>query len=68
MNPEVYAINIYKFSSYFAENILRLHYKDQLVNAVSDNNPCMRIIMSTQMHYVGKKAGFYDIETAPLIF
>jgi hypothetical protein len=37
INPlkhEVHLNNIYKFSSYFKENTMRLHYKDQMVNIV----------------------------------
>jgi hypothetical protein len=36
--PEVYENNIWEFSSCLAEDILRLHYKDQLVHSVQENN------------------------------
>jgi hypothetical protein len=34
-------LNIYKFSSYLTGNKLRLHYKDQLVNAVWGKTRCL---------------------------
>jgi hypothetical protein len=34
LKTEAHLNNIKKFSSYFEENTMRLHYKDQLVNAV----------------------------------
>jgi hypothetical protein len=34
LKHEIYLINIYNLSSYLKENKMRLHYMDQMVNAV----------------------------------
>lgn len=55
------AINIYKFTSYLAEIILRLHYRNQLVNLVSVNKPCIKMTRNTEKHCVGKIQSFITL-------
>lgn len=57
------AINIYKFTSYLAENILRLHYRNQLVNLVSVNNPWAKITRNIKTLW-GQNLEFYNTEVA----
>jgi hypothetical protein len=40
--PYTRLCNIYEFCPYLKENTTLHHYKDQLVNAVQRNNPCLQ--------------------------
>jgi hypothetical protein len=64
--PEIHLIDIYKFSSYLTEDTLRLHYKDQLVYAVSWNNSCLfwqSHETRKDSHSVGKKQIHFHVKT-----
>jgi hypothetical protein len=54
-SPQIYLNNIKKFSSFPAENILHMNYKNQLVNALREVFTVhMRIRENSCIHSAGK--------------
>ena len=59
LKTETHSYNMYNLNSYFTERTLCLHYKDQLINVVyNDNDITLKVIQNPHMHHGLKRINF----------